>query len=770
MFNYKWNMKEDYPKEKNGYKVFSCFAGSGGSTMGYKLAGYDVLGANEIDPKMANIYKLNHNPKYLYVEKIQDFKNRTDLPEDLYNLDILDGSFPCFEGNVLIYTAKGFRPIKDINIDDYVLTHTNTFQRVIKKMRKITNEYYQLKIQGQEKFKVTKEHPFYIRTMERDSMQHRKFTDPCWKNVEDLRIIRDKNNQIQQQDYIGMAINRESKTPKWDGVLINNKRTNTLDFNNQHLWYLIGRFIGDGWIRVSKGDNKPKRETPKYKDKQEKCLNCNELSKQHSRHKKQWTSYCSEKCRLQYKAKMKKSPGHRTIICCGHHEYSELKNKIELYTSHYTIAKERTTYKFHLCSKELTLYLSQFGQGAKNKELTNDILDLPINLLKYFLQGYLDADGHYDKKGKWNCSSISKRLIIGIQQCILKVYGQPTSMSIKDNSKYSSIIEGRCVNTNMAYTLSFFKEKRKQQHGFYENGYLWIPFRKKEKITNSLEVFNLSVKEDESYTVNNLICHNCSSFSITGIREKGWGKEKKFKEGQAKQVLDTLVFEFIDLVEKLQPKVAIGENVVGLTMGNAKKYLDRILVDFNKIGYAVNYSILDGSRMGLPQKRRRVFIYAIRKDLKFPFIGFTRDKCTLNLKFNERPIKFKKIKDEKGLEINKENKELWRQRNIYDRGLNKVNMRVNKSVSLFNYLIVKPDDILPTFTGEAYRNILMYEKPIYISQKELILGSSFPLDFVFNEKEPENVISTSYMVGMSVPPIMMARLAKEIQKQWLDRS
>lgn len=53
--DWKWKF-EDYPKEKNGLKVFSCFACGGGSTMGYKLAGCDVLGNCEIDPKVNDIY------------------------------------------------------------------------------------------------------------------------------------------------------------------------------------------------------------------------------------------------------------------------------------------------------------------------------------------------------------------------------------------------------------------------------------------------------------------------------------------------------------------------------------------------------------------------------------------------------------------------------------------------------------------------------------------------------------------------------------------
>ena len=93
--DWKWTMANDYPKEKNGLKVFSCFACGGGSTMGYKLAGCDVIGCCEIDPKMNKVYVENHKPKYNFLMDIREFNKKKDLPEELYNLDILDGSPPC---------------------------------------------------------------------------------------------------------------------------------------------------------------------------------------------------------------------------------------------------------------------------------------------------------------------------------------------------------------------------------------------------------------------------------------------------------------------------------------------------------------------------------------------------------------------------------------------------------------------------------------------------------------------------------------------------
>lgn len=95
--DWKWTMAHDYPKEKNGLKVFSCFACGGGSTMGYKLAGCDVIGCCEIDPAMNEVYVKNHHPKHNFLMDIREF-NKTpneELPPELFDLDILDGSPPC---------------------------------------------------------------------------------------------------------------------------------------------------------------------------------------------------------------------------------------------------------------------------------------------------------------------------------------------------------------------------------------------------------------------------------------------------------------------------------------------------------------------------------------------------------------------------------------------------------------------------------------------------------------------------------------------------
>lgn len=93
-FPWRWYLVDLVKVPKNGLNVFSCFSCGGGSSMGYKLAGFNVIGCCELDPAMMKVYKHNNHPRYAFEMDVRDFIKQ-DLPEDLYNLDILDGSPPC---------------------------------------------------------------------------------------------------------------------------------------------------------------------------------------------------------------------------------------------------------------------------------------------------------------------------------------------------------------------------------------------------------------------------------------------------------------------------------------------------------------------------------------------------------------------------------------------------------------------------------------------------------------------------------------------------
>lgn len=260
----------------------------------------------------------------------------------------------------------------------------------------------------------------------------------------------------------------------------------------------------------------------------------------------------------------------------------------------------------------------------------------------------------------------------------------------------------------------------------------------------------------------------CSSFSMAGNREKDWGKEKVFREGQAKQVLDTLFFDFIDVAERLQPKIVIAENVKGLIQGAAKEYVWRIYQAFDKAGYYVHKWLLDASKMGVPQRRERVFFVAIRKDLANKIdcawkIDLFNPMPHLDMEFDEAEILFKTIKSPgKRKPIQAAIKKAYDyciEYKVSDFGI--YFSKVNGKRKYFTIRLIWNNRICDTIKSQC-THVIEGEKA-YINETELKLAGSYPLDYKFVD------CKTDYLVGMSVPPIMTAQIASRIQTQWLDK-
>jgi len=271
------------------------------------------------------------------------------------------------------------------------------------------------------------------------------------------------------------------------------------------------------------------------------------------------------------------------------------------------------------------------------------------------------------------------------------------------------------------------------------------------------ELFNLDILDGSP---------PCSSFSMAGNREKDWGKDKKFREGQKKQVLDTLFFDFIDLAKRLQPKVVIAENVKGLLLGAAFEYVHDIRESFKEAGYKVGVKLLDASRMGVPQRRERIFFYAIRNDLNVETSCLFGDEPFLDLEFNEQPILFKEIKEITGdvLPLEKD-RILWR---LIPQGGSQSD--IDPKGNGFNCIKVVDNKCCPTITGNQrkdslYTGLMHSTEERKLNVSEFIKAGTYPNDYRFVHSEKENI--QSYLIGMSVPPVMTAQVAHRVYKQWL---
>jgi DNA (cytosine-5)-methyltransferase 1 len=287
------------------------------------------------------------------------------------------------------------------------------------------------------------------------------------------------------------------------------------------------------------------------------------------------------------------------------------------------------------------------------------------------------------------------------------------------------VIAANDIDPEMAY---HYKLNLKPKH------YYLCPIR--DLLTTKLpdELFNLDILDGSP---------PCSTFSMAGSREKSWGKDKHFREGQSKQVLSDLFFDYLDLVEHLKPRVAIAENVKGMIQGNAKGYVKLVIERFKEIGYKPQLFLVNAADCGVPQKRERVFFVALRNDIEKPKLVLTP---------KHRWISAGEAIEDLGHKV---------------KGLYLVTAGNERHVKAFRLPIHDPySQPAPTLTATGNSFDLISkdrktEERAYTYHEYKRLGS-FPDDY---QAKTDKI--GKYMIGMSVPPRMTEQVVRAVIDQWL---
>lgn len=305
---------------------------------------------------------------------------------------------------------------------------------------------------------------------------------------------------LKKGDHIGIAINQESIIPKISGI----------DTSNPHFWYFIGVYMAKGH---SSSPNKVGKNKIRYYT----------------------THLSSSKKDLKVMQNIAKKAGYYAGI-----------------------VDVETTRRVTIADKKLWHFIQQFGRGSKNKRIPQFVFDLPTDLLKEYLEGYLFGDGFRikDKKisPRYTIKTISKDLAYGTKEIIQKVYKTlPTLNFYKVEPK--AIIKGRLVNKSDTYTIKFYK---KCHHGSkYKvdpNGkYIWAPFKGRKRINRKTKVYNFEVEGDNSYTADGHIAHNCQAWSPAG---------KKEGTDDPRGALAHTLFDIFEHLKKVNPNIKfLFENV-----------------------------------------------------------------------------------------------------------------------------------------------------------------------------------------------------------------
>ena len=239
-----------------------------------------------------------------------------------------------------------------------------------------------------------------------------------------------------------------------------------------------------------------------------------------------------------------------------------------------------------------------------------------------------------------------------------------------------------------------------------------------------------------------------------------------------------LYLQYCRIVEKVKPEFFVLENVNGLLTLNNGKFKEDIVERFTKLGYIVDYKILNSADYGVPQNRNRVFFVGIKnKKFKFPKEKLKKvttyeaisdltsyeDKYTTsaqtsyqkNMRGNNKQLKnneftvhtektidvISKIPD--GGKITDLPKEFWEIRK-YNKAFQRMNSKLQSNT-----------------IDTGHRNYFHYSENRIPTVRESARIQSFPDNFIFYGSRT----SQYKQVGNAVPPLLANAIAIEIMKQ-----
>ena len=525
-------------------KVFTAFSGYDSQCLALNKLGidYELVGWSEIDR-----YAIKAHDALFpqWAERNYGDISKVDWAQ-VPDFDLFTYSSPCFVAGTLVLTDRGYIPIEDVKVGDMVLTHKNRYQKVLRVGHKQSSDLYEIKGMAFDKIVCTGNHPFYTREMYRHGHYSvRAFREPCWTEAKDLG----------KKTYCAVAINTESKFPEWGGCIDNrwghHRVQNNLSekFSNTSFWYLMGRYVGDGWAMESK-------------------------------------------------------TGKKVFICCGGRNEDKLRMAFEHCDFKTTIINEKTATKYVVFSNELYAFVQRYGKYAHGKFVDAETLALSADLLRAFVEGYTDSDGCIVGNNH-KYTTVSKALVYGMAQCVVKAFNRPYAV-YWTKRKPTTEIEGRTVNQRDSYQLVFHEEKSKQEKAFTEDGTIWFPIQKVERLDGqTATVYNLEVENDNSYTANGVVVHNCQDFSQAGLQRGG-------VKGSGTR--SSLLWECERAIIAKKPKYLLMENVAALVSQKFIKTFQSWMSLLESYGYRNYAQVLNAKDYGVPQNRERIFLVSVRED------------------------------------------------------------------------------------------------------------------------------------------------------------
>ncbi len=206
-----------------------------------------------------------------------------------------------------------------------------------------------------------------------------------------------------------------------------------------------------------------------------------------------------------------------------------------------------------------------------------------------------------------------------------------------------------------------------------------------------------------------------------------------------------------------KPKMFIAENVKGLFVLQGGRIFQNVIRKFGRQGYSVHYSLLNAADYGVPQKRQRVFMVGVRKDLVSDFV-FPEAPFSENEKNKRSWVGLEAVIEKLAIA---DKKYYFSRKAVLGMKKAKTNMKRGLAQDLKKPCL--------TVTSHLAKVSLNSRDPVLlVDPKREIYRRFSPLEAARIQSFPDNfrfvgVDANAYrQIGNAIPPVMMWHVAKAV--------
>ena len=554
-------------------RYLSLFSGIEAASVAWRPLGWEPVAFSEVDPFCCDLLEQRFpSVPNLGDVTAEDFVERAKA---LGRIDLIVGGSPCFPDGALVLCRRGLVPIDGVVVGDEVLTHAGRYRRV-RRVGSRKASTVVVKGQGHEGLEATREHPILSRSFRRAG----------WERDEDGKAHPHREWSEPEWTPAEKMFHRfwaqpASFPPCGVPPITKEPGERIVPELSRAFWWMIGAYVGNGWTRAGQRSGRPEGQE-----------------------------------------------NGNVIICAGPHKADAMESSLAETGLTWTRVPQRTAVRFVTGSLAFRRWVEvHFGKYAAGKTVPAWLLGQPEDVRRSVLDGYMATDGSEQENG-YSATTVSRRLAYGLKM-LWHSLGRSVSVSRHVPRRKHAVIEGRVVNERPQYHVMAYRSARSSVE---LDGMRYGCVRKVLPGRSSVRVHNLEVEEDESYTVDGVVVHNCQSFSVAGLR-KGLHDDR-----------GNLTLRFVEVVNGIDPEFVVWENVPGVLNHPDNPFgcflaglvgADAAIVpggggpglDDRKAGAkgrwtgaglalgplrAASWRILDAQWYGVAQRRRRVFVVSGR--------------------------------------------------------------------------------------------------------------------------------------------------------------